>query len=235
MREAARSALPPAYRPRLRRFRNGGEATTILRQAGSDTVIRSMADSSGNQILLRSVHSQTEPLRTFTGFFEQVGLSFTPDLPVPDEERSQYKANYPTSLAFLHIYLDGEDATRQIPSGYLLPILEGLLVGTAGIISGQLIAAMAHWYSDPWQLELQGDLAHDRIILTLESPGRWVAMRDVELPLARFAWAVIAVAEQWAQYLEIHYHGELADPEKGKAYEQFLDRLRAAKASLQAS
>ncbi len=69
----------------------------------------------------------TKPLKTFTGSFQNIHLDFAPEPPLTEEERSHYSANYPTTMAFLRVYLDGQDATELLPSGYLLLILDGLL------------------------------------------------------------------------------------------------------------
>ncbi len=58
----------------------------------------------------------SRPLRTFTGPFQDIRLDFTPEPPLTEQERSHYSQNYPTTLAYLHVYLGEEDATELLPS-----------------------------------------------------------------------------------------------------------------------
>lgn len=180
------------------------------------------------------MHSQpTKFLKTFTGCFDRIRLDFTPDgPPLTAEERSRTSANYPTSLAFLHIRLNGKDAAELLPSGYLLLILDHLLGKFSGLTGGQVITA--EWFSDPWQFDLRGDPAHNRVYITLHVPGHWVAMQDVSVPLDNFGDELIRVAEKWEEYLLRHYQEEMLDPgEWGDQYRRFKRYLQDAHKAIQ--
>ncbi len=172
------------------------------------------------------------PLRTFTGSFQDIRLDFTPEPPLTEQERYHHRQNYPTTLAYLHVYLDGEDAAELLPSGYLLLILDGLLSGFADLATGQATTAAAQWLSDPWRFDLRGDPVHDRVYITLHVPGRWVAMRDVCVPLDQFGREVIRLAQRWEKYLDSIYHGEMTHPEWGKDYRLFQEHMKRAQQAL---
>jgi len=178
------------------------------------------------------VRIPSRPLRTFTGPFQDIRLYFTPEPPLTEQERSHYSQNYPTTLAYLHVYLGEEDATEFLPSGYLLWILDGLLHGVADLVTGRSATATSDWGSDPWQFDLRGDPAHNRVYITLHVPGRWVAMRDVFAPLDRFGEEVIRLAQKWEKYLHSLYHEEMIDPEWGKDYRLFQQHLKRAQHAL---
>ncbi len=174
----------------------------------------------------------TKPLKTFTGLFNAVRLDFTPESPLAEEERSKFSANYPTTLAFLHVYLDGQDAAELIPSGYLMGILNGLLDGFAVLATGQGAPSPVGWGSDPWQFGLRSDVSHNKVYITLHVPGRWVAMQDVSVPLDRFGQEVIRLAEKWERYLHRFYHKEMLDPKWGEHYRHFRHYIARAKEAL---
>ncbi len=175
----------------------------------------------------------TKPLKTFTGSFQNIHLDFAPEPPLTEEERSHYSANYPTTMAFLRVYLDGQDATELLPSGYLLWILDNLLSGFADLVTGQATTAASGWGSDPWRFDLHGDPVHNRVYITLHVPGRWVAMHDVQVPLDQFGHEIIHLAERWQRYLDSLYHEEMVDPAWGKDYRLFEHHLKRAREALQ--
>lgn len=178
------------------------------------------------------MRTPSKPLRTFTGSFQDIRLDFTPEPPLTEQERYRHRQNYPTELAYLHVYLDVEDAAERLPSGYLLLILDGLLSGFADLATGQAIMATAQWLSDPWQFDLRGDPAHNRVYITLHVPGRWVAMREVSVPLDRFGEEVVRLAQRWEKYLHSLYHEEMIDAEWGKDYRLFQQHLKRAQQAL---
>jgi hypothetical protein len=176
------------------------------------------------------VRSPTKFPKTFTGSFHDIRLDFTPESPLTEDERADYSENYPTELAYLHVYLAGEDAAGLVPSAYLLLLLDHLLSNFADLTAGQ--AATARWFSDPWRFDLKGDPANNRVFITLHVPGRWVAMRDVSVPLDRFGQEVIKMAQKWASHLDNLYHDEIVDPKWGEQYRRFERLLEDAQKAL---
>lgn len=177
------------------------------------------------------MRSPTKPLETYTGAFESVSLAFIPDLPLPSEQLSHDSANYPTEQGFVHVYLGGRDATERLPSAYVLWLLDDLLSGLAALITGQATTASALWYDDPWRFDLRGDVAHNRLYVTLHAPGRWVALQDVSVPLDAFAEEVVRVGQLWKDYLDSLFHEELIHPEWGqqiRIFDGWLERARQA-------
>lgn len=178
------------------------------------------------------MRTHNKPLRTFTGAYDDIRLDFTPEPPLTEEERSQYSQNYPTEMAYLHIYLDGENAAELLPSGHLLWILDSLLSDFADIATGRALTASSAWVSDPWQFDLRGDPAQNRIFITLHVPERWVAMRDVAVPLDRFGAELLHLAQRWEQYLLSLYLDEMMDPDWGKDYRLFQRHVQRAQHAL---
>jgi hypothetical protein len=177
------------------------------------------------------VRSPTSSLKTYRGTFESVKLAFKAEPPLSEEELSPTSADYPTHLAYLHLYLDGQDATELLPSAYMLWLLGDLLRGLADLTTYQSRTATAQWWSDPWRFELRGDPAHNRLYVTLHVPGRWVAMEDVSVPLDVFAREVILLAQEWRGYLETLFHEELTHPEWSgqiRKYDSWLQRAQEA-------
>ena len=176
----------------------------------------------------------SEPLRKFTGAHKTAHLSFTPEAPLAMAERSQYRANYPTAMAHLHLYLGEEDVTKLLPSGYLLWILIDLLKGLSDMLTNQAETAVSDWGSDPWQFDLRGDATRDVVEVTLHVPrSDWIVMDKVELPLGGFTSEVIRLAQEWSKWLNTHYYSEISDPEWGSTYRRFQDYLYQAQAALQ--
>ena len=161
------------------------------------------------------------------GSFENISLKFTPQFPpLSVEERSLSRPNYPTVLAYLHVYIDGNNVTEQVPSAYMLWLLDHMLSGFPDLFRGNCV--VADWDSDPWRFDLKGELIHDRIYITLHVPGKWVAMKNVSVPLSKFGRAVIRLAHEWKDYLLNIYAEEILDPVKGSDYQSFLKYLRQA-------
>jgi hypothetical protein len=167
-----------------------------------------------------------DQIKTYRGDFDHVRLAFTPDSPLALWERSSRSPNYHTTLANLHLYLDGEDAMQGVPSGYILWILGSLLDGLRDLVTGKV--AKADWVSDPWQFSIRGDPSRNRAYISLQVPGRWVAMDNVGVPLDEFGRQVIRVSQRWVKYLDRIYHEEIAHPEWGEQYRLFDGYLSAA-------
>lgn len=174
-----------------------------------------------------------QSLETVRGNFQDIRLDFTPEPPLTEKERSRVSANYPTTLAYFHIYLNEHDATVSLPSGYMLWILGGLLSGFADLVSGQTTTATAYWHSDPWCFDMRSNLAHNRVYITLHVPERWIAMRDVGIPLDRFGREVIRISQKWLKYLDSLYHEEIIDSKWGEQYRKFEGHLKRAQKALQ--
>lgn len=173
---------------------------------------------------------QTNPLKTITGTFSKISLDFMPDgPPLEIDERSKMRANYPTVLAFIYIKLDGKNTTELLPSAYFLLLLDHLLASIAKIVHGQ--SAIASWFSDPWQIELQGNPENNILSMTVQLPGRWIALKDVKVPLNQFALEVIHLAKRWHNYLQEHYDDEIFDSEKGEQFRRFEQHLNNAQTS----
>ena len=177
------------------------------------------------------MRSPTRSLKTYSGAFESIRLAFTPDPPLPQTELSRTSANYPTELAKLHVYLDSVDATELLPSAYMLWLLGDLLRGLAELVTDQTTTVVAQWWSDPWRFDLRGDLVRNRVYITLQVPGRWVAMQDVNVPLDGFGKEVIRVGQEWRAYLDSIFHQELTHPELSgqiRRYDDWLERAQEA-------
>jgi hypothetical protein len=169
-----------------------------------------------------------DPLVPCTGSFRDVSLEFVPDgPPLSNGERSDLFPNYPTELAFLHVFLDGKNVTGSVPSAYMLLLLDHLLSSLGDLVQGN--PAVAMWFADPWQFDLVGDPAQDRVIVTLHVPGRWEAMKDVLVPLSRFGRSVIRVADGWREYLIKNYPVEISDHTKDAQYKRFTEHLTRAR------
>ena len=165
-------------------------------------------------------------MKTYRGSFESIRLGFVPDPPLPKQEWSDRNANYPTRLSELHVYLDDEDAAKEIPSGYLQWILGALLRNLSILMQGGMVTV--EWYSDPWRFDLSGEPNHDRVWITLHFPEHWVAMEDVDVPLSQFAQRLIELAHQWRDYLDSTFHEEMVDPKKGRDQVRFDEYLQQA-------
>lgn len=178
------------------------------------------------------MRTPNKPLRTFTGAYDDIRLDFTPGPPLTEEERYRHRQNYPTTLAYVHVYLNGEDAAELLPSGYLLWILDNLLSGFADIATGRALTESSSWGSDPWQFDLRGDPAQNRIFITLHVPERWVAMHDVAVPLDRFGAELLHLAHRWERYLLSLYLDEIMDPAWGEDYRLFQRHVERAQHAL---
>ncbi|CAG0933218.1 hypothetical protein TFLX_02972 [Thermoflexales bacterium] len=69
------------------------------------------------------MYSSNDSYKAFTGTFGRIHLEFIPERPLMEDERYRHKANYPTTMAFLNIYLDGENASEIVPSAHFLGLL----------------------------------------------------------------------------------------------------------------
>jgi hypothetical protein len=183
---------------------------------------------------MSSVPSQPDkwPYSTYTGTYGHVRFAFSPEPPLTAAERFSHKANYPTTLAYFHIYLDGEAASQHLPSGYVLWILGGMLGGLPDVLAGG--TATAQWFSDPWQFDLHGLPAQNQLVLTLHVPDLWVAIHAAHVPLDQFGREVLRVAHAWLHYLDGLYHDEMMDVQKGDQYRLFLSHLRKAEHAVRA-
>ncbi len=172
------------------------------------------------------MHSQNRHLKTWIGSFEKLKLDYSPEPPLSSNEHSRLSENYPTELAYLHIYLDGNDAAIGLPPTYLLLLLDHLLAQFGDIMNGNRV--MAEWFSDPWRLELKGRPSQNRILITLQVPNRWVAIQEACVPLDQFGKELLSLARNWGRYLEEIYPNEIADPDWGKQYRRFVAYLEDA-------
>jgi hypothetical protein len=174
-----------------------------------------------------------ESIVKVTGNFQDIRLDFTPEAPLEEKERSRVRANYPTTLAYLHIYLNGKDVTASLPSGYMLWILAGLLRGFTDLVSGQTTIAQANWYSDPWCFELRSNLKQNRVYITLHIPEQCIVMQDVGIPLDSFGHEIIRISQKWLKYLDRVYYEEIVDSKLGSEYRQFEKHLKNSQKALQ--
>jgi hypothetical protein len=143
--------------------------------------------------------------------------------PFEMHERITYDANYPTTLAHLHIYLDGINATSDISSAYMLWLSDHLLVGVSELLEGNDVTAK--WFSDPWQLEMHPHVNSNRLLLTLNMLRRPTPINNVEVPLDQFIQEVIKLGKSWGKYLEQIYLDEIYHPEKGEQFRRFEKHL----------
>lgn len=156
-----------------------------------------------------------------------IRLVATPEHPPLEmHERYTHKANYPTTLAFLHVYLDGTDVTADISSAYMLLLLDHLLAGIGRLLKGD--DANAEWFSDPWTLRMHPLVTKDRLFLTLDLGHRPTPLKNVEISLDQFVQEVINLAKKWREYLEETYSDEIFHPEKGEQFRRFEQHLKNA-------
>ena len=168
-----------------------------------------------------------EQIKTYTGSYDSVHLGFTPDgPPLSEAEKSKRGANYPTRMAFLHVYLGGEDAASQVPSGHLFSILLGLLQDLPDLLSGKSIKV--NWLSDPWQLDIRGDPTRNCAYITLHVPNRWVSIDAARVPLDILGEEVVRIAQKWKGYLLKFYEDEMLNLQLGEPYQEFKSALRQA-------
>jgi hypothetical protein len=159
-----------------------------------------------------------------------VKLGFTPEEPLLEHEKYKHKANYPTTQASMHILLDGEDAAQNVPSGYLLFILNNLLDGIPQLLRGQSVTAQ--WFNEPWQWDIRGFPQQNRIVMTLHVQEQWVAMRGVTVPLDLFGKELLQLGREWLKHLKITYPIEVADPILGQKFRQLQEQLITAEQAL---
>lgn len=180
------------------------------------------------------MHSQTSnSYKPFTGTFERVQLEFVPEPPLTEEERYNYKANYPTEMAFLNIYLDGENASEIVPSGYFLGLLIGLLDSFVRLATRHTVTATATWGpSDPWRLDLSSNCARGQIGIDLYVPDLWVPIRDACVPLIQFGRELVVMAQKWDKYITDLYQGEITKPGWEGHYLSYKDYLTKAEETL---
>lgn len=166
-----------------------------------------------------------------SGSFSMVELDFTPEFPpLEPEERFSHKANYPTTLAYVHISLDQQLTSRNVSSAYLLLLLDGLLAGLVKLCAGQ--TATAEWFSDPWQIVMRSVPESNIAYITLQMPGKHVVIQDAAVPLDKWGDAVMELASKWSLYLTSIYPDEVEHPEKGKAFERFKGHVSNARTAL---
>lgn len=163
-----------------------------------------------------------------------IRLDVTPEHPPLDmHERYTHKANYPTTLAYLNIFLEDREVTSDVPSAYMLLLLHHLLTGVEKLLAGHDV--IAKWFSDPWQLEMYPIKSIDRLRLTLHIPGHWVAFENVEVSLSQFIEEVLKVAKNWRKYLQETYSDEIYHLEKGEQFRRFEQHLKSAELAWQKS
>lgn len=161
------------------------------------------------------------------GRFMNIRLDATPEHPPLEmHERYTHKANYPTTLAYLKIFLNDREVTSDVPSAYMLLLLNHLLVGVDKLLTGHDV--IAKWFSDPWQLEIHPILSRNRLLLTLQLSEQWVAFKNVEVSLDRFVEEVLMLAKNWRRYLHEIYLDEIRHPEKGEQFRRFEQHLKSA-------
>jgi hypothetical protein len=162
-----------------------------------------------------------------TGEFGDIRLGFTPEPLIPLEERSVQSPNYHVAMAYVHVYLNGKDAAESLPSTHFLWLLDHLLHGLGELIRGK--DTKAEWTSDPWRFEFRSIPEQNQIFITLQAPGKWIAMQDVCVLLDQFGREVIRMTKQWQQYLKQHYADEIYDlGKKREPYRLFLQHLENA-------
>lgn len=165
------------------------------------------------------------PLVTRSGSYHDIRLDFTPEAPPEEAGRSSLVLHYPLELGFIHIYLDDVDAAELVPSARLYSLLSQLASGISNLVDSQDITA--DWESDPWRIDIRSEAKRNRVYITLHSPwNNWVAMREVGVPLDRFAEEVLRVTKRWLEYLNSIYHDEIADADKGRSYRNMEQILK---------
>lgn len=171
-----------------------------------------------------------KPIRGVSGSFDTIKLDFSAGPPLREQEKYKHKANYPTTLAKIHVLLNGKDAAQQVPSGHVHFILISLLHGVPLLLQGKSITA--DWVSDPWQFDVHGYPNRNRVAITLHVPEQWVAMSDVNVPLDQFGQEIIKLGQRWRKYLEQTYEAEVHRDGFNQQYINFVGYLNTAIKSL---
>lgn len=174
-----------------------------------------------------------KPLTTYSGSYEDIRLDVTPmeSAPPLHLRKDSFITHYPLESGWLHIFLNGTDALELVPPGYLYMILVQLAAGITDLIAGRSISVA--WVSDPWQMDVSRQPKHNRVLITVHSPGNnWVAMRDVSVPLYRFGKEVLNVTRKWLKYIESIYDYEVNDPEEGQPFRNSQRILKEQEAIL---
>jgi hypothetical protein len=143
--------------------------------------------------------------------------------PIEVHERYEHKANYTTTLAYLHILIDGENVIPNVSSAYMMWLLDHLLAGVAKLLQGKDVEVP--WVADPWQLDLHPMLKKNRVRLTFRMPAR---IRDIEVPLEWFIQEAIGLGKSWRKYIVGIYPDEVFHPEKGRDFRLFEKHLQSA-------
>jgi hypothetical protein len=125
-----------------------------------------------------------EPLEPVTGVFSEIVLSFVPEFPPLPEDERRSTENYPTTLAYLHVLLDGRNVSNRVSSAYILWLLDHLLHGIGDLVCGR--SAVAGWVADPWRFDLESDPEPDQVEMILHFPPKRVAMKSCIVPLGKF-------------------------------------------------
>src|SRR5438445_12307248 len=95
-----------------------------------------------------------EPLRKYTGKFESVRLDIEPGQHTEEELDSRFPGEYAWHLGSLYIFLNGQNATKLLPSTYLFQILSHLSAELSKLVVGRKVTVL--WLSDPWQMDIEG-------------------------------------------------------------------------------
>ena len=136
-------------------------------------------------------------------------------------------------MAFLDVYLDGKNATKDVPSAFFIYLVGELLSELHNVLDGG--SGEASWVSDPWRFKISGIPKTNHADITLHFPGRWVAIEHAVVPLDQYCREVIQLGQRWLNYLETDYEDEVFHPEKGKIYSLFKQDFISAKEAVQNS
>jgi hypothetical protein len=157
-------------------------------------------------------------LTAYTGYYDDVRLAITPADPRSTPvRRLGIVKEYPIVQGELHFYLSDIDALELVPSCPLYLILGSLVAGLDKWLAGG--ETTVHWFDDPWYIVVRGYPEEKQVSITMHAPPMdWVAMRDVRVPLDKFAEELFKVTEQWFEYLERFYALEIATDEPGQGF-----------------
>jgi hypothetical protein len=162
------------------------------------------------------------------GAFNGIHLDFLSLEPPPLAERSLLGPNYPNAMAYLRILVDTVEPSQNVPRGYMMAILDGILSTMTDILSGTADTGRAEWQSGPWCLDLRGVLHENRLYLTLHRSHRFFAMEEVVVPFLLFAHEAIGLAHKWDRHLRKTYPDEIQRPGWDRDYLLFRSYLHDA-------
>jgi hypothetical protein len=169
--------------------------------------------------------------KAYTGHYKKIEISFTPNQVSELIHSSTVGKDFNHAIGHFHLFLDGEDAIRFLPSIPLFYLLTCFMGAIPQLLDGQ--AASFNWLIDTWQFDLECDISVNRLNITLSEPIKgWMTMDQVWVPLIKFAKQLFRISDEYIDYLREDQSDENSDEERGRFKRIFLERLNKAEAAI---